>query len=963
MNRFGISTSLLCLGLLASGTLFAAAVVRGPYLHMQTDDAITIRWRTDVATDSVVRFGLTPGSLDQSETVGGSTTEHAVRLSGLGAAQQYYYSVGDSIAPLAGDATFHFHTAPPHGTAADTRIWVIGDSGTADANARAVRDAYQAWTASDPADLWLMLGDNAYNNGTDAEYQAAVFNTYPETLRQLPLWPTLGNHDGATADSATQSGPYYDIFDLPRNAEAGGLASGTEAYYAFDYANIHFICLDSYDTSRAVDGTMLQWLESDLALNDRPWVIAFWHHPPYSKGSHNSDTETALIDMRQNALPLLEAWGVDLVMTGHSHSYERSYLLDGHYGVSTSLDPVDHVLNPGDGRVGGDGAYQKPALVAAQNSGAVYAVAGSSGQISGGALNHPAMYLSLNSLGSLVLDVSGNRLDAVFLDQAGTVRDSFTLVKTPDGEPPLITGAAAEDATHVLVDFNEALHPSAATDPANYTIAGLFVGQAELPAGGARVRLTTSTMSNGTAYTLAVSNVQDLSGNAILPGTTVDFVFHQLINLAFQDGLAPDPGYAGTRDAYIRQATATTAYGLSTSLQVDGDEPPGSGNDMNILLAWDLGQIPPGAVVEAASIRFEVTNVSTGSYTCYGLLAGWVEAETTWNRASAAAAWTGAGATSASDRDSTPLCTVSAAALGPLTVPLNAAGIARVQSWVDFPADNHGIVISNPATTDGADFHASESATALARPRLEVTYRVSAPPSNNAPVGSFLFDCSDLDCTFTDTSSDSDGTVVAWSWTFGDGATATAQNPAHGFAAAGDYSVSLTVTDDDGATGQAVELVTVDEPPTGPEVVFSDSFESGAWAGLWAEDAQNDWVTSSQRATAGSRSAEVDGSATDAQLISIPIDLRGHSTATITFSWYIEKGLDRGEYLAFDVSTNGGSSWVQQAILRGNVDPENAWRPVQVDLGGIGALRLRFRGRMSSSSEDANVDSVAVVAN
>jgi hypothetical protein len=65
----------------------------------------------------------------------------------------------------------------------------------------------------------------------------------------------------------------------------------------------------------------------------------------------------------------------------------------------------------------------------AAHEGAVYAVAGSSGQASGGALNHPAMFLSLNSLGSLVLDVNGNRLDAIFLDQAGVRRDYFTILK------------------------------------------------------------------------------------------------------------------------------------------------------------------------------------------------------------------------------------------------------------------------------------------------------------------------------------------------------------------------------------------------------------------------------------------------------------------------------------------------------------------------------------------------------
>ena len=151
------------------------------------------------------------------------------------------------------------------------------------------------------------------------------------------LWPTLGNHDGRSADSTTESGPYYDIFSLPRNGEAGGVASGTEAYYSFDYGNMHFICLDSNETDRSADGAMMTWLEADLAANDKEWVIAFWHHSPYSKGHYDSDELGRSIDLRQNAVPLLERYGVDLVLTGHSHSYERSYLIDGHYGLSGHL--------------------------------------------------------------------------------------------------------------------------------------------------------------------------------------------------------------------------------------------------------------------------------------------------------------------------------------------------------------------------------------------------------------------------------------------------------------------------------------------------------------------------------------------------------------------------------------------------------------------------------------------------
>jgi hypothetical protein len=188
-------------------------------------------------------------------------------------------------------------------------------------------------------------------------------------------------------------------------------------------------------SDRSPGGPMMTWLQADISSTTRNWIIAFWHHPPYSKGSHNSDTEQELIQMRQNALPILENYGVDLVLTGHSHSYERSLLLDGHYGSSGTLTS-GMIKDSGSGREDGTGAYEKPDGGTAPHQGAVYAVAGSSGQASGGTLNHPAMFISLNNLGSMVLDVDGNRLDAKFLRETGAIGDYFTILKGGGTPPP-----------------------------------------------------------------------------------------------------------------------------------------------------------------------------------------------------------------------------------------------------------------------------------------------------------------------------------------------------------------------------------------------------------------------------------------------------------------------------------------------------------------------------------------------
>lgn len=85
---------------------------------------------------------------------------------------------------------------------------------------------------------------------------------------------------------------------------------------------------------------------------------------------------------------------------------------------------------------------------------------------------------------------------------------------------------------------------------------------------------------------------------------------------------------------------------------------------------------------------------------------------------------------------------------------------------------------------------------------------------NVAPTADFTFNCSDLTCNFTDTSTDSDGSISSRSWAFGDGATSTATNPSHTYATGGSYTVSLTVTDNGGATGTASKTVSVSSGST-----------------------------------------------------------------------------------------------------------------------------------------------------
>lgn len=457
----------------------AAAVDRGPYLQLGAHDRMIVRWRTNIPTSSILKYGTSVGTLDQTLANSTLVTDHSVEITGLATDSKYYYSIGSDTQTFAAGAEYFFETHPPVGSAGPTRIWVLGDSGTANSDARNVRDAFESVNGSAHTDLLLMLGDNAYNTGTESEYQAAVFDTYPDTIRNTVLWSTVGNHD-----ASNKSSPYFSMFDFPTAGEAGGVASGTECYYSFDYANIHFVCLDSHLTvgNSSNETMMLNWLQNDLAATSQEFIIAFWHHPPYSKGSHDSDIDPTETFMREVFNPIVEDYGVDLVLGGHSHSYERSMLINGHYGLSTTFNSATMARNTGDGDPGGNGAYQK---VANPNQGAVYAVAGSSGKISGGALNHPVMVTNLNKLGSMILDVTATTIEARFIDDTGAQLDAFTIEHiTPANDAPVLV----DNLLSLIKETPVTLHPSnlSATDTNDvlgtliFTVSGVSGGSFQI---------------------------------------------------------------------------------------------------------------------------------------------------------------------------------------------------------------------------------------------------------------------------------------------------------------------------------------------------------------------------------------------------------------------------------------------------------------------------------------------------
>lgn len=189
------------------------------------------------------------------------------------------------------------------------------------------------------------------------------------------------------------------------------------------------------------------------------------------------------------------------------------------------------------------------------------------------------------------------------------------------------------------------------------------------------------------------------------------------VSVSFQDGLAPGSGYAGSRDTMLDGQSPTSKNGSATSLSVEAS------SKRVALLSWDLaGSIPATAVVEAVSLKVEVSDRSPEVFSLYEAKRAWSEGQATWNEYAAGNGWQVGGARGTGDRGSTALGSFSAPNTGPVTIDLNAAGVAVVQGWVEDPATNHGIVVDGPGTSNRLEFRASEYGTKSRRPMLTVTW-------------------------------------------------------------------------------------------------------------------------------------------------------------------------------------------------------------------------------------------------
>lgn len=188
----------------------------------------------------------------------------------------------------------------------DVRLVVAGDVGTGDANEEEIAHMAARLGRSDPFDALLLLGDNVYPSGNPDRLSDTVFEPFGEVFASgAELLAALGNHDVEAGHGDAQ-------------AAALGMPG---RWYSREMGDVLLVALDS---TQPDNPDQLAWVEDVLATSNAPWRIVFMHHPPYSAGYHGSDIPT-----RQAFSHLFEAYGVQLVLTGHEHDYQRSTPIGG----------------------------------------------------------------------------------------------------------------------------------------------------------------------------------------------------------------------------------------------------------------------------------------------------------------------------------------------------------------------------------------------------------------------------------------------------------------------------------------------------------------------------------------------------------------------------------------------------------------------------------------------------------
>ena len=319
LRAAGLGTAVSATRSLLSATA-TEPTCREPYVQGVTATSAVVAWMSKEPGVGVVKYGKAP-ELGWEEVDRQTGRRHAVAIADLEPGSTYHYRVeGVGESWLRGS----FRTALANEDSGFS-FAVVGDSGSGGKGQRAVARLLELLKP----ELILHTGDVVYPDGEERHYNRRFFEPYRELIRDVPVFPVLGNHDVRKGNGAA----FLENFHPPL-----GSPGSTKRYYSFDWGDAHFAALDSelyYNDKGSSTERQRVFLERDLISTRQRWKVVFLHRSPYSSSRHGGDEM-----VRYDLEPLFAKYGVDLVFAGHDHVYERTVPIRG----------VTYVVSGGGGR-------------------------------------------------------------------------------------------------------------------------------------------------------------------------------------------------------------------------------------------------------------------------------------------------------------------------------------------------------------------------------------------------------------------------------------------------------------------------------------------------------------------------------------------------------------------------------------------------------------------------------------
>jgi|GEM_PF-2185247 len=272
--------------------------LKGPYLQNPTLDGMTIMWESEELASGEVRYGETE-KLGKSAAEYANTKIHQMMLTGLKSQTMYYYQVvtGDKKSEIHSFSTAVEKDAP-------FSFIAYGDNKNGPFNHAKVANL----ALTKEPNFAIHNGDLVNRGGVYVQWEKLFFNPIGHLISHVPLYTVIGNHED-------MSDNYFNFFCPPCD---------TLAYYSIDYGNAHVIILNTEEEALIDAPNQVKWLIDDLESNqDATWKFVVFHVPPFTSGGNYYSRFR--LEVKELLVPIFQKYGVDMVLSGHDHHYERSF--------------------------------------------------------------------------------------------------------------------------------------------------------------------------------------------------------------------------------------------------------------------------------------------------------------------------------------------------------------------------------------------------------------------------------------------------------------------------------------------------------------------------------------------------------------------------------------------------------------------------------------------------------------